>query len=302
MNPNQKVNLGPLWIFLGCLCASTCGTTQAFAPAGATPLSIGGVRLLSGGLFLLLANAVQSNLPKLSGLPKGRILLATLGLIVYQLCFFKGCKLTGVAVGSVVAIGVVPIAVGVIGWILLKERPTQIWYVATLIMLVGLLALGLSDSNANIELDKEGILLAVTAGIGYSFFMVLIKPVLNSHGASQIMNVVFLLGGFLMLPIILSLPMAWMFTVRGMICIFNWGALTAALSFSLILYGMRTTSAPVCGTLAVSEPLCAAVWGICLLGEQVSQQGYIGMVLILVSTLVLVKPQKEIEKPLAVPN
>jgi hypothetical protein len=33
---------------------------------------------------------------------------------------------------------------------------------------------------------------------------------------------------------------------RGLICIVNWGALTAAAAFTSILYVMRTTSAAVC--------------------------------------------------------
>lgn len=293
MNTRQKVNLGPLWIFIGYFCSSTTGLTQAFAPESATSLSIGGMRLLSGGLFLLFLGIVTGKLPQLKTLPKKSILLATLSLIAFQLGFFAACRMVGVAVGSVIAVGVVPIVVGVFAWLLLKERPTRIWYIATFFMLIGLTALGLSGGDEHYSLSVTGIFLAVAAGFGYGLFIVFIKPALENNGSSEIMIVVFLLGGLMMLPIILSQPLAWMVTGRGMLCIFNLGAITAALAFTLILYGMRTTSASLGGAFAVTEPFCAALWGIFILGEQVGIQGYVGLILILISSITLIIPQKQ---------
>lgn len=292
MSTEKKINIGVLWLFLGSLCASTTGLTQAFTPESATPLSIGGVRLLSGGFFLLLLGLITKKLPNFKTIPKKPVIWATLSLILYQLCFFVVCKKIGVAVGSVVAIGSVPIVVGFFAWLLLKEKPTKIWYIATFFMLVGLVALGLSNAGDNLNFNIFGIVLAVIAGCGYGLFLVFIKPALEGNGSVEIMIIVFILGGILMLPIVFSQPMDWIFTIRGMLCILNWGGITAALAFFLILYGMKTTPVNVAGALSITEPFCAALWGILILNEQVGFQGYVGLSLILSSSILLVIPQK----------
>ena len=65
----------------------TTGTAQAFAPAGATPLAIGAVRLLVGGTALLILALVRRQLR-----PRGWPLLPTItvltGIALYQVCFF----------------------------------------------------------------------------------------------------------------------------------------------------------------------------------------------------------------------
>ncbi len=45
----------------------TTGTAQAFAPAGATPLAIGAIRLLVGGTALLILALVRRQLPVFVG-------------------------------------------------------------------------------------------------------------------------------------------------------------------------------------------------------------------------------------------
>ncbi len=294
MTTQNKINFGPLWLFLGYLCSSTSGLTSALAPDSASPLSIGGIRILTGGFFLLLAGFLTKQLPNLKVMPKLPVFLGTLGLVGFQICFFPACEMIGVAIASVVGIGVVPIISGVFAWILLKEKPSRIWYFSTFFMLIGLIALGFSGGVEG-EFNLLGILLAALAGSGYGIFLVVIKPALKTNSSIEIMTVVFLLGGILLLPLVLINPTDWIFTGHGLIIILNLGIVTAALTFFFILYGLRTTSAGVGGALSIAEPFCAALWGIIFLGEQIGFQGYIGLTLILCSTILLILPQKLIE-------
>ncbi len=289
----SKVNLGALWVFLGYLCSSTTGLTQALAPEEATSLAVGGLRMLTGGLFLLLVGILTKKTPNFKTIPKKPLILATLSLVGFQLTFFAACRLVGVAVGTVVAVGLSPIVVGIFAWLLLKERPTKIWYIATSVMLIGLIALGFSGANAQYSFDPLGVLLVIFAGFCYGLFVVLIKPALDTNGSLEIMTVVLLLGGLLLLPIVLSQPLGWVFTWHGIGVILNLGLVTAAMAFFLILYGMRTTPANITGALAITEPFCAALWGILILGEQIAQVGYMGLGLIFISSLVLILPSRK---------
>jgi lysophospholipase L1-like esterase len=59
------------------------------------------------------------------------------GVCIYQLSFFAAVKLTGVAVGTVVAIGTGPAAAGILGRLVNGERLTRRWALATLAAAAG---------------------------------------------------------------------------------------------------------------------------------------------------------------------
>ena len=83
----------------------TTGTAQAFAPAGATPLAVGAVRLAIGGAALLVLAVARRKL-RPSGWPWRPTLLLVATIALYQVCFFAAVARTGVAVGTVVRVGV----------------------------------------------------------------------------------------------------------------------------------------------------------------------------------------------------
>ena len=132
---------GPLLILLGALCFSTTGTVQALSPEGATPYVIGALRMLVGGLALLLWCAFRGDLPRFWHWPMRCVVPSTLALLGFQFFFFRGVLEAGVAVGTVVAIGFSPIVVALLGLIFLHEKPAKAWYPATGLALIGLILL-----------------------------------------------------------------------------------------------------------------------------------------------------------------
>jgi drug/metabolite transporter, DME family len=121
--------------------AALWGSTAAhFAPAGAGPVSVGAARIVVGGA-LLLAIALCSQSP--AGAGRIRQLLAVpgtarTGLVLgaastagYQLSFFSAVRATGVAVGTVVAIGSAPVFTGLISRLTGGPALTGRWMLAT---------------------------------------------------------------------------------------------------------------------------------------------------------------------------
>lgn len=88
---------GPLLILLGALCFSTTGTVQALSPEGATPYVIGALRMLVGGLALLLWCAFRGELPRFWRWPMRCVVPSTLALLGFQFFFFRGVLEAGVA-------------------------------------------------------------------------------------------------------------------------------------------------------------------------------------------------------------
>src|SRR6185436_17832126 len=143
-------------VLLAAICFGTTGTAQAIGPGG-SPVAVGAARIVFGGLLLVLvARGLRVRTPRVNG----ALLGTACAIAVYQLSFFAAVKLTGVAVGTVVAIGTGPAAAGVLGRLVNGERLTGRWGLATLCAAVGVVLLA-GDGGATV--DPAGIALAVTA-------------------------------------------------------------------------------------------------------------------------------------------
>ena len=98
------------WYILGAaLLWGTTGTAQAFAPAGFDPKVIGALRLLVGGIALLVLSLYRHDLGHLKDWNWKKVFLAAAFTASYQVCFFAAVAKTGVAVGTIVGIGSAPI-------------------------------------------------------------------------------------------------------------------------------------------------------------------------------------------------
>src|SRR3954470_18716848 len=92
-----------LQVLLAALCFGTTGTAQALGPHGLAPAGVGAARILVGGALLVALALVRGG--GLTRLPRGPLALAATAVAGYQLAFFAAVADTGVAVGTIVAIG-----------------------------------------------------------------------------------------------------------------------------------------------------------------------------------------------------
>ncbi|MCA9915716.1 MAG: EamA family transporter, partial [Anaerolineae bacterium] len=100
---------GRIWIILAATLWGTTGTSQALAPQGATPLAVGTMRLVIGGVVLFLLALQRGNFRRNPAWFSWNMLGAGICSALYQLTFFAGVSLTGVAVGTLVGIGSAPL-------------------------------------------------------------------------------------------------------------------------------------------------------------------------------------------------
>jgi DME family drug/metabolite transporter len=276
---------GPVLILLGALCFCTTGYLQAVAPEGATPYVIGCVRMLIGGAALFAWCAVRGRLPRRDGWPKASLALCVLAILGFQLMFFNGVLLAGVAVGTVVSIGVTPLSAAFLAWLFLRERPRTAWYPATAMAVAGLVLINRAGLG---PVDAAALLLPVGAGVSYSLFIVFSRELTRAHAPDTVMAVVSLCVGVIMLPSLFFYPARWLLTPGGISVALQLGVVTSAMAFSLCLAGFRTTSASTASTVALAEPLGAACLGIFALHEPLTTATLAGMALMLSGVLLLV--------------
>jgi DME family drug/metabolite transporter len=261
----------------------TTGTAQALGPSGTTPLGVGAARIVLGGAGLLAA------LPLLGGRRGDAVrlwrtrwgILAGLTTALYQVCFFGGVSRAGVALGTLVTIGSGPVFTGLLSWLLLRERPRSSWVMATSVCVVGL-ALLVGSGASSPDVDPVGLLLALASGLGYAVYTVAAKRLMNDgHRSDEVMAAAFGLGGLVLLPVLLTQPLAWLATPGGLVMALWLGLATTTAAYVLFGRGLRHLPAGPVTTLVLAEPVVATVLGVVVLGESLEPLGWLGAAFVL---------------------
>lgn len=279
-SPKATAVSGQWYVLLAAILWGTTGTAQALAPAGATPIALGTMRLVIGGAALLLWALVKGDLPDGRHWPKRLVLPGAVCVAAYQLFFFAGVARTGVAVGTLVGIGSAPIVAGLLDWIVKGERPSRLWNVATLFAVSGCALLLFAGSNSQVTIDFWGILLALGAGAVYAVFALFAKELVAQHAPAAVMAVLFSLGAVFLFPLLFWVDLSWLAEPGGWLVALELGLLATAVSYLLYARGLMTVAAATAVTLSLAEPLTAAALGIFLLGETVTRPIVAGMALI----------------------
>ena len=272
------LNPGILFILAASILWGTTGTAQALAPDGAGPQAIGAARLAVGGTALLVYALSRGSLRNGGRwLTKGT-LIAGASMAAYQPFFFTGVAKTGVAVGTMVALGSAPILAGLFGFLAYGERPGRRWAIATALAVLGCSLL--VASGGSLQIDPLGLLLAAGAGAAYAAFAVAAKRLLDDRPPEAVMAVAFTLGGLFLSPLLVKADLSWLAGPRGLGVVLHLGLVTVALAYSLFARGLRQVPVATAATLTLTEPLTAGLLGVFLLGERLTPMALAGILLI----------------------
>lgn len=282
----ESVNYGPLLVLLSAVCFSTTGTAQALAPAGAQPVIIGTMRLVVGSIAMVLLALIQGKFRDGRPWPRLNTLLAAVAIVFFQASFFGACARTGVTVGTVVTMGFCPVMGGVLGWLMHRETPPRRWYPATFLAVAGLALLSV---GGNVRTDPVGIALAVVAGTSYAAYAAFSKTLVRDHSPVSVMAVLFSIGALLMSPLLFINDIRWMASPHGAIIVTHLGIIATAAAYTLFLWGLSTTPVSTGTTLALAEPLIAALLGIFFLGEPLTSRTALGIALIFCGMVLLAR-------------
>lgn len=286
------MNKGVFYIIGAAMLWGTTGTTQAFAPVGAMPLTVGTFRLLIGGTALLLialaGRSFTGSRWKLS-----HIVIGTVCVAGYQVSFFTAVHLTGVAVGTIVAIGSGPVFAGLLGVLVMHERLTWKWYFSTLLAVAGCTLLVLSGKSSDVSVNPLGLLAAFGAGFTYALYTAVGKMMLEHARGNAVMAVLFFGGALLLLPLVFIYDVSWVLTWQGAVTMVHLGLFATALAYVLFARGLHLLSVAKTTTLSLAEPLTAAVLGITVLGEELNIMVALGILCIFTGIVILSVERKK---------
>jgi DME family drug/metabolite transporter len=206
-------------------------------------------------------------------------------MAAYQPLFFGAVATTGVAVGTIVAIGSAPVISGALAWLVSGERPNFRWAGATALAVLGT-ALLVVDKVGD-GATPGGIALALGAGAAFAVYVVASKRLLAIHEPNAVIAVVFGLSALFLLPVLLFADLDWVLTVAGAMVVLYLGIVATAVAYILFIRGLNLLPVGSTVTLSLAEPLTAAALGVLLIGEHLSPDALIGALLLVVGLAIV---------------
>lgn len=268
-----------LLVLLAAILWGTTGTTQTFISEEASPVLIGAIRIAIGGPALLLFAYFQGKVSH-HGWKVMPVIVASLGVASFQPLFFSAVKETGVAVGTVVAIGSAPILTGLLEWAIKKRFPERNWWFATLLAVTGCLLLVLNDVQINVTV--LGILMALGAGFSFAVYTLVTKSLLEKHEPEAVMGAVFTLSAIYLLPVFFIFPIHSLLTPYGISIVLYLGLFTTGFAYLCFARGLTGVSASTAITLSLAEPLTATLLGVIVVGEILTLVSWAGVLLLFI--------------------
>lgn len=285
----MKGKLSPLLIILAAILWGTTGTAQALAPENAHPIAIGATRLAVGGIFLLVIVLIRGQL-NVKDWPIKTTILAALSMALYQPLFFSAVTITGVAIGTVVAIGSAPILSGLLEWIFLKTHPAKVWWLSTFLSIIGCLMLFLNKES--VYVDPVGIVLALGAGLSFACYTLVSRDMVQKYSSLSVIAVVFTLSAICLSPFLFVFDMSWIMSLRGVGVSLQLGIMATGVAYFLFAKGLVHVSSSTAVTLALIEPLTATLLGVFLLEETLNRTSWFGIFLLLLGIGILIWSSK----------
>ena len=227
-----------LLVVIAAVLWGTTGTAQALGPDDIDPLVVGWVRLAIGGAGLLgVARARRAVRTPLS---RGWLAVAVGSIAAYQLTFFGGVRLAGVALGTAVGIGSAPIWGGLVDWRFVGWRPSQRWIVAAVIAIGGaVLVAGQPGDEAG--RPGLGLVLAVGAGASYALYAYALQQLAREGDADHVASTVFVGAAVVLSPVLLVGDVGPLLTGRGGLMALHLGLIATTLSYACFTRGVRDT-------------------------------------------------------------
>lgn len=296
----DRINLTPRPV-VGIVCVlgaaslwGTTGTSQALAGGSLPSLWFGALRLLFAALFFVVFAAATGGLRRAAwqGLPRGAAVGAGLCMAGYNLAFFAGVRLTGVAVGTAIALGSGPVWAGLLQALLQRQPPSARWWAGTTLAVAGgVLLSGAVTAAGGAAVEGGGIVLCLAAGLSYAVYTLLNKRMVGRAPAATITLAAFGLAAVLALPAA-ALQAGWPQPgPRDWLAVAYVGVVSAGVAYLLFSHALHHITPATGVTLALAEPVVAFVLAVLVLHEPASAPSLAGLALVVAGVLGVVRAE-----------
>jgi len=243
-------------------------------------------------VLVLLALRRTGDLVRLFRTQPRQVLAVGTGTAAYQGFYFVSVTQVGVAVSTVVSLGLAPVLLTVAEAVRHRRSPGAGRVLVLVTALTGLVlvsaAAGTSTTGPS---PVSGVLLAVASGATYAVTTVAGGNVSRNTDPVVLTSGMTLVGALVLLPSLAFVSGPLTTTDPAAL---GWlayhGLLTMALAYVLLYAGLRRTAPSTAVTASLVEPVTAAVAAALVLDEPLGVPGVLGTVLVLAAVAGLGRP------------
>jgi drug/metabolite transporter (DMT)-like permease len=211
------------------------------------------------------------------------LLCALTAIALNQMLFIKGLSFTFPIHAALLTL-ITPILITIIAAHVLKEKIT---FTKTFGLLLGVLGAVLLISTREVSSPGEnalvGDILVILSALAYTFYFILVKPLMNKYSSIQVIRWIFTIGFIITLPFSFTefSDISWqIFTLKDWLILFVIVVPGTFLAYIFNVYGIQKLSASKAGAYIYSQPVFAVAIAMIFLKEGLSWYKIIAAILI----------------------
>ncbi|GAC1619708.1 MAG: DMT family transporter [Ktedonobacteraceae bacterium] len=215
-------------------------------------------------------------------------------LALHWTVFFASIAVSNVAIG-LLSFSSFPLFTALLEPLLLRQRANRLQIAAALVILFGIYLLVPSFSLA--DSATVGVLLGLLAGATFALLSVVNRWLGTAYASITISLYQDGIAALVLLPVLLFLPSAALFTLRELGILLILGIGCTAIAHTLFIMGLRDITAQLASLFGSLEPVWGVIFALLLLREIPSARTLLGGAIILAATIAPLFFQRSARKP-----
>jgi len=291
--PNAEFRRGILPVLVCSVLWGTVGLVSVYAPAAASPESVGaGGMLLAGTLMLAVRPGARTLLRRARGLDRLLLLIGSFGLLAYPLAFFPAVRHLGVALATAITLGSAPLFTGLISRFVERRRLTRRWLRCAPIAVAGTVLMIAGDAGVR-GVSMLGVVLALIPGLAYATVSSVAARLIGQGKPSKdVYGTMFGASALWSIPVLALVGAHGLVSVRGVAVVLFFGCVTNYLCYTMFGSALRYTSAATATTVTLAEGAVGTLLGVFAHGERLGAAAWVGLGLLAAALVLLSLPKR----------